>query len=173
MFNKIDLSRFSKKQKLLGVGILALFLIVIAGWVTYGIVSSNKKEEANRPNHIAPYVDGQVAKEQVENFYVQYINPNLANRKKLVQQAGNSNLVFYYDYYQHGFDPIVCSTVMPTKVTTSLQSTGTAALVNVNASYPDGSQQKILARVVFGDGIDVDSITCPGDKGSLLPTATR
>jgi hypothetical protein len=167
MFNKIDLSRFSKKQKLLGIGALALILIVIAGLVTYGIVSSNKKEEANRPKHVAPYVDGQIAKDQVENFYVQYINPNLVNRRKLVQQAGNSNLVFYFDYYQHGFDPIVCSTVMPTKVTTSLQSTGTAALVNVNASYPDGSQQKMLARVILGDGVDIDSISCIGEKGNL------
>lgn len=119
------------------------------------------------PRHTIPYVDGEAAADQVENFYQQYLNPRTLSKRMLVEGYGNKNLAFYYDYYQHGFDPIVCSTEVPVEVTASLVSTGPVAVVNALAKYTDGTKSNIVVRVVLNDGMEIDSITCPGDKGNL------
>ena len=120
------------------------------------------------------YVDGNDAVDQVANFYRQFINPRTptAIRPKLIEAAGDKNLVFYSQYYQHGFDPITCSTVMPTELTTSLVSTGPVAYVNAVAKLPDSSSLTIKVTVVLSDKLAIDSITCPGAKGDLPPVVS-
>ena len=57
---------------------------------------------------------------------------------------------------------------MPVKVTASLAAAGPIAIVNATAEYPDNSKAAIIAKVVLSDeGMNIDSVTCPGDKGNL------
>ena len=121
------------------------------------------------------YVDGSDATEQVANFYRQYINPRTtpAFQKYLINGYGNNNLRFYTDYYQHGFDPVTCSTTLPIKVTAALVSAGPVATVNAIAEYTNNTKDNIVARIVLDDqGIKIDSIACSGNKGNLLPGLT-
>jgi hypothetical protein len=159
------------------LSVLALLVIVfsIVGWPVYRALNT-EKITYNLPNHTIPYVDSAAATDQVHNFYQYYSNPKItpvfptfaAYQKQMVQAYGSKNLVFYHEYYQHGFDPITCSTVLPASIDASIASTGPVANVNVYATYPDGSKATITATVVLNnEGMQVDTITCPGDKGHL------
>ena len=125
------------------------------------------------PNHTMPYIDGDEALRHVESFYHSYTlsNPKLAeSKKKTVEIFGSKNLEFYYAYYQHGFDPITCSVLMPNKITSRLDRTGPIALIKSIEEYADGSKQEIQNTVVLNnDGMEIDSVSCPGNKGNLLP----
>lgn len=151
------------------IGVVSLLVVVLVALLVGFLLSSSKKEVDNTPKNVAPHVDGKIASDQVNSFYQQYISPQTPNKRKLVQLAGTENLLFYYDYYQHGFDPIVCSAVMPTKVAAALGVTGTTAIVNVTATYPDATTQVIAVRVIFDKGVDIDAVKCPGQKGALSP----
>jgi len=120
------------------------------------------------------YVDGDSATDQVASFYKQYIDARstTAFRTTLIEAAGDKNLSFYSQYYLHGFDPITCSSVMPSKVTTSLVSTGPVANVNAIEDFSDGTKLTIKATVVLNDKLAIDSITCPGAKGNLPPSSS-
>ena len=154
---------------------LALALLArVIGWPVYQAVTT-QKEAIPIPKSRTGFVDGSDATDQVANFYQQYINPstNPDFQKVLVGAAGNKNLVFYSNYYQHGFDPITCSAAMPIKVTTALVSAGPVATVNAITEYSDNSKENIVARVVLDNqGLKIDSITCPGAKGNLPPGRT-
>jgi hypothetical protein len=118
------------------------------------------------------YVNAQPAKEQVYNFYRQYIEDNNKPelRPFLLRGYGSNNLVFYSTYYRHGFNPITCSSLAPTAVTVTRATPGTVATAYVELEYSDQSTSTIKATVLINnEGIRVDSITCPGDKGNLPP----
>ena len=171
-------SKSTKRPRVALLVILAIALLIfilIAGWAAYRAEPNEKVSMPQTKSKFA-YVDGNNAATQVENFYKQYTN--LGNiqripgyRQGLITSFGSENLVFYSKYYQHGFDPINCSDVMPTTVTTSLISTGPVANINAFAVYPDKTKATIKARVVLNEnGLKIDSIACPDDKGNLLPT---
>ncbi len=153
------------------LAVILAFLIISFGM--YRLSTIGKVKDDPFPNHTFPYVDGEAAAEQVKIFYEAYTSskPILAlNKKQTVKNYGTNNLEFYYEYYQHGFDSVVCSTVMPTSITAVPASTGTVANVDVNVDYPDGSTARIKTTVILNDdGMQVDSINCPGDKGNLPP----
>ena len=151
---------------------LALALLArVIGWPVYQALTTEKVAIPVSKSRLA-YVDGNEATDQVANFYRQYIKPGAtpAFQKFLIKGYGTNNLLFYSEYYQYGFDPITCSTTMPIKVTAALVSTGPVATVKAIAEYPDRSKANIVARVVIDDqGLNIDSITCPGAKGNLAP----
>ena len=152
---------------------LALSAIFL-GWAVYD-TRPPKIKLGPLPNHTMPYVDGDAAVQQVESFYKNYTKPSLESKKdKIIEIFGSDNLEFYYEYYRHGFDPITCSTSVPTKLSHSLRSTGPVATINTSAEYEDGSTATIQSRVVLSDdGMDVDSVSCPGEKGNLPPQNTQ
>lgn len=158
------------------------FLILIIGSVSIILAGQTwlwfKRDSMTRtvikiPNHIIPYVDGEEATQHVQSFYEQYIKTADQNRRKLlVSMSGSKNLVFYNDYYKHGFDPITCSSVSVKIITASLISTGPVAHIAAKIDYVDGSASEIKASVVLNDdGLKLDSITCPGDKANLPPSS--
>lgn len=165
-----NLRGFATKYLVLLCAGIIIVLTAGYGWLWYRERSITNIPDPVFPNHTIPYVDGSTATDQVEAFYQQYLNPRTPARDKLIGLYGSHNLVFYSQYYQHGFNPITCSTVDPTKVVASLVSTGPVAHVKATASYANGATADILTTVVLNDnGIQIDSITCPGDKGNLFP----
>lgn len=153
----------------LAVVAVVLLVAAAAGWVVYRQTAKDSFMPSTTSR--VPYVDGDDAAEQVGNFYRQYIasadKPEF--QKILISGYGDQNLVFYDEYYQHGFDPITCSVAMPTKVTASLVSTGPVAVVNAFATYPDSTRATMKVRVTLSDKLGIDSITCPDPKGNLPP----
>lgn len=153
-----------------------LVSLAILGWAAYHAAPHNKTV-IPKLNSKIPYVDGPSATDQVANFYQQYIDQRLTAKfpdyhKTLIEGYGSRNLVFYNQYYRHGFDPIICSNVMPTKVTANLVSTGPVATVKASLEYPDKTNTTVTARVVLDDeGLQIDSLTCPGAKGNLPPAS--
>ncbi len=80
--------------------------------------------------------------------------------------------MFYSQYYRHGFDPIVCSEVMPTSVTATSVTPGPGATVTATAKYPDGTTANIgLTLVLNNKGFGIDTVTCPGNRGNLPPSS--
>jgi len=156
---------------LIGIAIVLAMATVVA---LYAAVKENGNGTYSAKNK-SGYVDGHDAVHQVSEFYRLY--PAEANsetaRKALVSAFGDDNLVFYSQYYQHGFDPMTCSTIMPTKVAASLISAGPVAIVKAHATYPDGMIQDITVRVTVNTGLAIDSITCPGKKGNLPPLTSN
>ena len=154
--------------------LIALALALLArgiSWPVYRALTTEKVAIPVSKSRLA-YVDGNEATDQVANFYRQYIKPGAtpAFQKFLIKGYGTNNLLFYTVYYQHGFDPVTCSTTMPIKVTAALVATGPVATVKAVAEYPDHSKGNIVARVVFDDrGLNIDAVTCPGTKGNLPP----
>ena len=155
------------------VSITALVGAVILGVCGY-CIGSQKSTHIPAPTQSRPgYIISQQASEQVADFYSQYIKPSYSSsvREQFVASYGSQNLVFYNSYYQHGFDPIVCSTVMPIAVIVAAVTPGPEAIVVVSATYPDHSVAKWTASVVIDrQGLRVDAITCPGNEGNLAPT---
>lgn len=133
------------------------------------VSSQNKKEDTELPAHVLPYVDGTAAIEQVNNFYRQYIVSDTAQQREIINGYGSDNLQFYATYYQHGFDPITCSEVMPVTVSSTLVSTGQVATVKTEMRYPDATTSEVLTTVVLNGEMQIDSISCPGPRGHLLP----
>jgi hypothetical protein len=164
-----------KHHALLAIVSAALLIsLVILAWAAYRAQPPRDDIPLPVMSSKVPYVDGPDAVAQVANFYSQYIDAHNIQKvpgyhDKLIAAYGNSNLVFYSQYYDHGFDPITCSTVMPQKVTASLVATGPVATVNAVAEYPDDTKSTIIATVVLHDALQIDTITCPGAKGHLPP----
>lgn len=165
---------FRYTHKLPAITVLALLVVIASGSAGYQFAyqqyNSNKIPTQNTPGYIT--VDA--ARNQVNNFYQQYLHPKKytpeKSRKIYVSLYGDKNLMFYREYYRHGFDPIVCSSVMPTSVTATSVQPGASAVVNAEAKYPDGSTANIVATLVLNnEGFRIDSITCPGAKGNLPP----
>jgi hypothetical protein len=155
---------------------VALILIVVSGFVGYHL-AYQKYDPHKTPTQNTPgYITADAARDQVNNFYQQYLHPRTdmpeESRKAFISGYGDQNLVFYSEYYQHGFDPIVCSSVMPTSVTATSVKPGWGAEVTAQAKYPNGSTIDIvLTEVINIEGFKIDSITCPGDMGDLPPQA--
>lgn len=153
---------------------VALILIVCSGFVGYHF-AYQKYNPSKIPTQNTPgYITAAAARDQVNNFYQQYLHPRTdkpeESRKALVSGYGDQNLVFYREYYQHGFDPIVCSSVMPTSVTATSVKPGWGAEVTAQAKYPNGSTASIvLTEVINIEGFKIDSIMCPGAMGNLPP----
>lgn len=149
--------------------VIILVLGAAIGWGIHHEVTKNRNLLPTKSK--LAYVDGGDAVDQVDNFYHQYITnaskPDF--QRLLISSYGNQNLVFYSEYYRHGFDPIICSTAVPTAVTASLVSTGPIARVKAVATYPDNTTATIMLRVVLDDKLSIDSMTCPGAKGNLPP----
>lgn len=154
--------------------VVALIALVLGGFTGY-LLAYQKYDPSKIPTENRPgYITADAARSQVNNFYKQYLNPKKESpeeaRNVYISKYGDKNLVFYKNYYQHGFDPIVCSATMPISVTAKTIQPGAGAVVNAEARYPDGSTSDItLTLVLNSEGFRVDSITCPGDKGNLLP----
>jgi len=147
-------------------------LVAVAAWLVYEATHHHNLYSNYPPNQTkAPYVDGNQATAHVANFYTEYIKfasrPDL--QKNVVASFGDDNLVFYDQYYRHGFDPITCTTVTPVSVSASLISTGPVATVKVVEKYADHTTQTLTARVLVTTALRIDSITCPGAKGNLPP----
>jgi hypothetical protein len=143
--------------------------VLCGGSGYYAGRQTHKINEDALQNRVGYIVDRQAA-EHVDSFYRQYIKPTntVYLQRKFLEGYGSKNLLFYSAYYQHGFDPIVCSAAMPVAITISRARSGPAGTVEVTAEYPDGSTATLTASVVIGnDGLKVDSVTCPGDKGNL------
>lgn len=165
----------NKKNTPLTIGVIVtLIAIILSGFIGYRLAyqkyNPNKIPTQNTPG----YITADAARNQVNNFYQQYLYPRKdtpeESRKIYISGYGDKNLVFYSGYYQHGFDPIVCSSVMPTSVTATSVKPGPGAVVNAEAKYPDGSTANIVATLVLNvEGFRIDSITCPGAKGNLPP----
>lgn len=161
----------TKKQFVIKLSIMVVVALVggVAGYLI-GVNKSDGTPKQNKPG----YITAESATNQVNNFYQQYLNPKKESpeesRNYYVSQYGDKNLVFYKTYYQHGFDPIICSTVMPATVTVTDAQPGAGATVNAKAVYPDGSAANInLTLVMNNEGFKIDTITCPSDKGNLPP----
>lgn len=155
----------------LGVG---LIIIGIGGSVVGYLIGINIDASEVHEQNTPGYITAESARSHVDNFYQQYLHPKKESpeesRDVYVSEYGSKNLVFYKAYYQHGFDPIVCSTVMPTSVAVTDIQPGAGANVVAEAEYPNGSTANIgLTLVINAEGFKIDSITCPGDKGNLLP----
>lgn len=167
-------TRQSRKYVIAAAVVLAIALLM---FLIIGIRRAVHQHDAykNLPKHTMPYVDGKAAVEQVQSFYDNYTEPNRSRisdsyKTLTVKVFGSDNLEFYYKYYLHGFDPIICSNVMPNTITAKLESTGPVAIVNVTLSYAGNYTETVKATVVLNnDGMVVDSITCPGDRGNLPP----
>jgi hypothetical protein len=164
----------NQQNKILVMLVLALITVTLSGFIGYRLsyekYSLNKNPNKNTPG----YITEEEARSQVNGFYEQYVNPRKdipdKSRKAYINSYGTKNLVFYSEYYQHGFDPIVCSSVMPTSVTAINVQPGPGALVTAEAKYPDGSTSKIdLTLAINHEGFGIDTIMCPGDKGNLPP----
>jgi hypothetical protein len=170
-----------RRQKHTWVYIAIGCSIVISGFVLlWAAVDATPRTMAipKPPKHTVPYIDGAAATEQTQAFFDNYIKSPVrkdidvvALRKKTVEIFGTKNLVFYKAYYQHGFDPIVCSNVMPLKTIAKLTKTGAVATVDVLAEYPDGTNATITATLLFGDeySLLIDTVTCPGNLSNLPP----
>lgn len=162
-----------KKLGFLPNATIALLILVVAGVVGYYIGLRHNNPNAIPSQNKVGYVISQEATDQVTDFYRQYINSSTASefRRVLLNGYGSKNLVFYDAYYQHGFDPIVCSSVMPIKVNVSHTIPGPVATVDVAVEYPDHSTAALTATVVINnEGLKIDSITCPGARGNLPPS---
>src|SRR6185369_703714 len=119
--------------------VVALVATVLSGFVGYHL-AYQKYNPSTIPTQNTPgYITADAARDQVNNFYRQYLHPRKdapeESRKAFVSAYGDKNLAFYRDYYQHGFDPIVCSSAMPTSVTATSVQPGVGAVVNVEAKY--------------------------------------
>lgn len=153
---------------------IALIAVVLSGAAGYSL-AYNRYNPSNTPTkNTLGYITEEEARGQVNGFYEQYLNPRKdtpeESRKAYINSYGTKNLMFYSVYYQHGFDPIVCSRVMPTSVTAKDVQPGAGASVTAKAGYPDGSTANInLTLVLNNEGFGIDTITCPGDKGNLPP----
>ena len=168
-------TKTSPKRTRLTLGIAIAFIaVVLSGLVGYRLAyqkyNPHKIPTENKPG----YITADEARSQVNNFYQQYLHPKAdtpdQSRQLYIRGYGDKNLVFYSQYYQHGFDPIVCSTIMPTSVTATSIQPGAGAVVNAKADYPDGSTATIVLTLVLNiEGFRIDSITCPGDKANLAP----
>jgi hypothetical protein len=153
---------------------IAFIIVVFSAFAGYGLAyekyNPNKTPTKNTPG----YITAEEARNQVNGFYEQYLNPRKdtpeKSRKAYVASYGTKNLVFYSEYYLHGFDPIMCSSAMPTSVVATKVQPGSGALVTAEATYPDGSTANInLTLVLNSEGFGIDTITCPGEKGNLPP----
>lgn len=153
-----------------------LAFIVVLGLIGFGgyYVGAHKNNTAASSSQNRPgYVAAQEAREQVDNFYAQYIQTSgrPESQRKILASYGSRNLEFYNDYYQHGFNPITCSPATPVKVTVLQATAGPTAKVTVRVEQPDGQDQTLVATVVVNDqGLKIDSIACSGDRGNLPPS---
>jgi hypothetical protein len=150
---------------------LAMLLVAVTAWALH----ERQAGELPYPttSRLA-HIDGNDAVAQVANFYKQYLADasNATFQGRLVSTYGSQNLAFYDNYYQHGFDPITCSTTLPTSVSASLASTGPVAAITAHATYPDHTTANITVRVILTDRLEIDSITCPAPMGNLPPTTS-
>jgi len=164
-------NQITKYQKLAYISVMIVVALVF-GIGGYYVGSKNDDTYKDPSGNRAGYIIGQQAAAQVNNFYQQYIKdynkPEFYNQ--LLRGYGSDNLIFYNSYYQHGFNPITCSTLAPTRVTVASATPGTVATVLANLTYSDSSTSTLKSTVVINnDGIKIDSILCPGDKGNLPP----
>ena len=162
----------NKKPLILSLTAVAVVAIV-SGFLGYSF-GLNKHSNDTPKQNIPGYVTSESARNQVNNFYLQYLNPKKESpdtfREMLVANYGDKNLIFYKTYYQHGFDPIVCSATMPTSVVATDVRPGPGASVKAKAVYTDGTTSVIDVTLVQNtEGFKIDTITCPGDKGNLPP----
>ena len=165
-----------KQSKSFVIIVAAAFIaIVLSGFIGYRLAYQKYNPKNTAAENKPGYITSDAARSQVENFYQQYLNPKKEtpeeSRKVYISSYGDKNLTFYNQYYQHGFDPIVCSPVMPTSITVASVVPGPGATVTARAKYPDGSTSDInVTLVINAEGFKIDSITCSGDKGNLPPS---
>lgn len=150
--------------------VVSLLCIVLVGSFFY--LKKSNSDDVPNIKHTIPYVDGDDAVIHSNSFYENYLNPkNSSNLKRIVEIYGSKNLEFYNDYYRHGFDPITCNTIPPSKISVRLISTGQVANLQAMAEYSNGSTETIDLRVILNEeGLVIDSITCSAQKGNLQPS---
>lgn len=155
------------------IAAFVVVVIVLTGYLGY-YIGTNKHDDGLPLENTPGYITADAARDQVNNFYQQYLNPKKQNpeasRELYISQYGDKNLVFYSKYYKHGFDPIVCSSIMPISVTALRVQPGAGAEVTAEAKYEDGTSANIdLTLVLNNEGFKIDTITCSGIKGNLPP----
>lgn len=149
-----------------GASLVAILLALWGGYHLGKIRQINAIPKVNTPG----YVIGEEASDHVASFFTQYINPKTVSVDTIINGYGDKNLAFYRSYYQHNFDPITCSSVKALKVTPVGGTSGPTSTVTTKLEYADNSSQLITSNVVLNnDGIKIDSITCPANKGGLPP----
>jgi hypothetical protein len=160
-----------KKREYIFIIIVVAIVFGIGGYYA-GSKSHDIYKDPSGNN--AGYIVGQQAAAQVNNFYQQYIKdynkPEFYNQ--LLRGYGSDNLIFYNLYYQHGFNPITCSSLAPTTITVVRATPGTVATVLANLTYSDSSTSTLKSTVVINnDGLKIDSVSCSGNKANLPPRA--
>jgi type II secretory pathway pseudopilin PulG len=144
------------------VELLAVVIVIVV--VVFGFLIL-KDQNSN--------VNGDKAKQLVSNFYSQYLKVagNANAEKKLLNQYGTSNLLFYNEYYLHDMDAIVCAQDLPERVVTSVASVGTVTTINVTEkSTGVADYGPIVIKVINDNGtLKIDGLTCPGKTGNLAP----
>ena len=165
------------QNKLLTITLaVAIVCVSLGGLVGYKLAHDRYSPSKTPSQNTPGYITEKEARDQVNGFYAQYLNPKQGapedSRKAYIDSYGTKNLTFYSQYYQHGFDPIVCSPIMPTSVTATDVKPGPGATVTAAAKYPDGTTANIgLTLILNNEGFGIDTVTCPGDKGNLLPNS--
>ena len=155
----------------------AVLAIVILFTASGLYIGCDRREAVTVRGNSPGYVSADAARAHVESFYQQYIDPKKedpeGSRAAYVRSYGDRGLVFYSQYYRHGFDPIVCSSAMPTRVTATKIEPGWGARVVARAEYPDGHTADIAVTLAINiEGFKIDSITCPGSLGDLPPLSS-
>lgn len=133
-------------------------------------VSNLSSQLASQSNATSQNPDLTKSTALVKTFYTAYIKNSSPD---LIKQYGTSNLVFYSQYYQHGFNPIVCAQSTPDSIqVTTNKSTDGIANLTVTELYTDSpSKGTISVNVVNQGGLKIDSLTCGGTLGNLPDTS--
>jgi len=170
--------------------LLAALFVAATGAALYwhgkaaGVQSQNKTLAAENARLKAPIQQGKPsavnnqsklpeALQLVTEFYGKYAGSTGAEgstKAALIKQYGTVNLAFYNQYYQHGFDNILCAQMKPARISVSGNTVANnVATTTVTETY-DSGDKTITVRVVDQGGLKIDSVSCPGSQGGLAPS---
>lgn len=160
-------SKNAKRYTLLSTILATAVVFAVCGYMVGNHKTKNTTPSINTPG----YVTTNEARDEVSNFYEQYIVPGITPERKsvLLDGYGDKNLAFYVKHYQPGFEPLFCSTQVPTKVSVISAHGGPTGLVNATATFPDNTTETMTLELVLNrQGFKIDSIACAGSKANLL-----
>lgn len=159
------------KTNQFGFGVLELLILILLvallaglGWIIY----HDNYQSASEPG----VVNLQEATAYVSSFYNKYNSTNKYN-PQIVKQYGTSNLQFYYEYYDHGFDAIECTQESPDRfIVKGVSTSNGVAQVNVQEVFGNSISSPIKVYVVDRGTLKIDSLTCFSPAGNLRPAPT-
>ncbi len=169
------------KSNQAGSGIVEVILVIIVvgliGSVSWYVWHGQQAKSTNQPatqSSSSKSQSGLVnladAASFVKRFYDEYDNKSTSvdnGQINTIKKYGTSNLLFYYNYYQHGFDPIVCAQISPDSNTSNAVKTSNGvADVDLVQKFENGSST-VHVQVVYRGGLKIDSVACPGAEANL------